>query len=345
MKKLLHDLANLSGLRDRRELDFALVKMLVHSSQWRVSSTRLMRAVGPADDQRWLTLAHLDTLQPSPDQDQFWFDGSPLPKLSDFKNREAAIVTEAMVRFGGGPVTTIFPIDTQSSVCSLLEIESEHALSTDAESLIDSILRLYENLQGMLDYGEKDTLTELHNRKTFDRAFLRAAMEQQKQGDAEHPDRRIPHEGAGYWLAVLDIDHFKRVNDNFGHLIGDEVLLLLARQMRTNFRLHDQLYRFGGEEFVVLMRCVDHLDALSALERFRQKIEEYAFPQVGNITVSIGFAALKSDDTPSGAFDRADRAVYFAKAHGRNQVCSYSALVRSGDLIETIDGAQDVDFF
>ena len=88
-----------------------------------------------------------------------------------------------------------------------------------------------------------------------------------------------------YWLAVIDIDHFKRVNDLSGHLIGDEVLLLLARQMRVNFRFHDQLYRFGGEEFVVLMRCTNHADALAALERFRHQIEIHAFPQVGPITV------------------------------------------------------------
>ena len=345
MNKLLNELANLSGLRDRHEMDFALVKMMVHSSQWHIGSTRLVRAVGPLDDQHWLTLAFLDTKQSSPYRDQFWFDGSTLPKLSDFKIREEAIVTETVVHFGNGPFTTIFPIDTQRSVCSLLEVESERALSTEAQTQIDSVLRLYENLQGLLDYGEKDTLTELHNRKTFDRAFLRASMEHEELVGSDHPNRRSNHDGAGYWLAVIDIDHFKRVNDNFGHLIGDEVLLLLARQMRTNFRFHDQLYRFGGEEFVVLMRCADHQDASSALERFRHKMEEYPFPQVGNVTVSVGFASLNSDDTPSGAFDRADKAVYFAKAHGRNQVCSYLMLVQSGELSETIEDVQGVDFF
>lgn len=343
MNKLLNDLANLSGLRDRQEMDFALVKMMVNSSQWRLGSTRLVRAVGPLGDQHWLTLASLDAKQSSPYRDQFWFDGSTLPKLSNFKKREESIVTETVVRFGNGPFTTIFPIDTQCG--SLLEVESERALSTEAQTQIDSVLRLYDNLQGLLDYGEKDTLTELYNRKTFDRAFLRASMEHEELVGSDHPNRRSIHDVASYWLAVIDIDHFKRVNDNFGHLIGDEVLLLLARQMRTNFRFHDQIYRFGGEEFVVLMRCVDHQDASSALERFRHKMEEYPFPQVGNITVSVGFASLNSNDTPSGAFDRADKAVYFAKAHGRNQVCSYSMLVQSGELVETTEDVQGVDFF
>jgi diguanylate cyclase (GGDEF)-like protein len=345
MKKLLSDVAHLSGLRDRHDMDFALVKLIAQSKLWCFSSTRLVRAVGPLDDQHWLTLAHLNAQQANPDRDQFWFDGSTLPKLTDFANREAAIVTESVVHAGSGPFTTIFPIDTQNTVCSLLEVESEQALSADTEVLIDSLLRLYENLQGLLDYGEKDTLTELLNRKTFDGAFLRAAHEQKTLADPDHPDRRATLEHASYWLAVIDIDHFKRVNDNFGHLIGDEVLLLLARQMRTNFRFHDQLYRFGGEEFVVLMRCADHADATSALQRFRHKIETYPFPQVGTITISIGFAELSTNDTPSGAFDRADKAVYFAKGHGRNQVCSYQSLVQSGDLTESLTDSQEADFF
>jgi diguanylate cyclase (GGDEF)-like protein len=156
----------------------------------------------------------------------------------------------------------VFPIAPQQSVCSLLEIESDQPLPTETQAQIDSVLWISQNLQGLLDYGEKDALTELLNRKTFDDAFLNATGEQPHTGQ---PDQRTRQAGASSWLAVIDIDHFKRVNDNFGHLIGDEVLLLMARQMRLNFRFHDQLYRFGGEEFVVLMRCADHADAAMAL--------------------------------------------------------------------------------
>jgi PleD family two-component response regulator len=85
--------------------------------------------------------------------------------------------------------------------------------------------------------------------------------------------------------------------------------------------------------------------AASALERFRHKVEEHVFPQVGTITVSVGFAALRSDDTPSSAFDRADKAVYYAKAHGRNQVCSYAELVKAGELTEQVDDSSEADYF
>ena len=197
--------------------------------------------------------------------------------------------------------------------------------------LVSGVLRLYANFQGLLDYSERDGLTELLNRKTFDGAFLKATLEQ-KLALEDAGDRRTSEAPGSYWLVMIDIDNFKRVNDNYGHLIGDEVLLLLARLMRAHFRFHDQLYRFGGEEFVVLMRCHGEAEAAGVLERLRVTTEEHAFPQVGRITISIGFSEVKTGDTPSGAFERADKAVYHAKEHGRNQVCSHAALVASGDL-------------
>jgi diguanylate cyclase (GGDEF)-like protein len=301
--------------------------------------------VGPLEDQRWLNCALLSADQPQVQRDHVWADWTALPKLTEFPDREAAVVTEGVIRTGGEPYTTIFPIDTQAEVCKVLELQSELTLSFQTQALIDSVLWIYQNLQGLLDYGERDSLTNLLNRKSFDGAFLRAASHAATQDDQQVVDRRVEHPDASYWLAVIDIDHFKRVNDNFGHLIGDEVLLLMAGLMRLNFRLHDQIYRFGGEEFVILMRCADHTDAQRALSRFRHKVEEHDFPQVGHITVSIGFAALRSNDTPGGAFDRADKAVYYAKAHGRNQVCSYAELVQSGELTEPSVDLGEADFF
>jgi diguanylate cyclase (GGDEF)-like protein len=136
------------------------------------------------------------------------------------------------------------------------------------------------------------------------------------------------------WLGVVDIDHFKLVNDNHGHLIGDEVLLLVARLMRSSFRFQDQLYRFGGEEFVVLIRCGTVDQAQAAFERLRSNVENYIFPRVGRITVSVGFTQLRSGDSPSGAFERADKAVYHAKQHGRNQVAHHGDLIARGVFVE-----------
>lgn len=345
MKNFFDRLVDLSGLRDRDELEFALVSLIGQSGHWRLTSTHLVRAIGHLEDQRWLSRARLSAGQAQPERDRVWSDWTTLPKLADFPLRQAAVNTGEIVRCENRPCITIFPIDVHLSVCSLLEVESEQPLSPASETQIATALRLYLNLQGLLDYGEKDSLTELLNRKSFDGAFFRAALDQNSIANDDDPERRAHKIAASYWLAVIDIDHFKRVNDNFGHLIGDEVLLLIAGLMRTNFRFHDQIYRFGGEEFVVLMRCADHTDAANALERFRQKVENFSFPQVGMIRVSVGFSTLRSNDTPGTAFDRADKAVYYAKANGRNQVCSYSVLVQAGELTEAADVTPEADFF
>ena len=170
----------------------------------------------------------------------------------------------------------------------------------------------YHDYEGIaLDYSERDTLTGLLNRKTFDESFLKAVSELPRHKAAEVPaedeqgqDRRHAAVHPRYWIGVIDIDHFKSINDRFGHLIGDEVLLLLSRLMRSSFRFNDLLYRFGGEEFVVLMRCDEEIHAGEAFERLRVNTERYAFPQVGRITVSIGFTEVRGGDSPAAAFER-----------------------------------------
>ena len=162
-------------------------------------------------------------------------------------------------------------------------------------------------------------------------------------GFGELSDRRTAA-ASHAWLAVIDIDHFKNVNDNFGHLIGDEVLLLLSRLMRTCFRAHDQLYRFGGEEFVVLLRAREASDAAGAFERLRATVAAYAFPRAGHVTVSLGFSAVRAGDTPSGAFERPDKCGYHARKTGRNRVSSHAELVAQGVLADD-ERLRDVELF
>ena len=129
-----------------------------------------------------------------------------------------------------------------------------------------------------------------------------------------------------------------------GHLIGDEVLLLMSRLLRSSFRYHDRLYRFGGEEFVVLLDCVAGAQAALAFERLRLNVERFIFPQVGHITVSIGFTRTEAADAPSAAFSRADKALYHAKGLGRNRVTQYENLVHAGSIVEPRIGG-DIELF
>ena len=108
---------------------------------------------------------------------------------------------------------------------------------------------------------------------------------------------------------MVDIDHFKRVNDRFGHLYGDEVLILVANILRSSFRSHDRIFRFGGEEFVVLLRNTTLSKAHKVFNRFREAVQEYHFPQVGNVTVSLGFVGT-SRGSPVEILGQADQALF-----------------------------------
>jgi len=168
--------------------------------------------------------------------------------------------------------------------------------------------------------GETDPLTRLSNRRLF-------------QSHLEAGVKRWSSAGHAYYFAMLDLDHFKRINDEFGHLYGDEILVHFANLMRNTFRSGDQLYRFGGEEFVVVYRVEPpDLSGEPTVERFRSAVESYAFPGGARVTVSIGYTRV-TDSTPAAVLiDRADEALYYAKAHGRNKVCGWDALVAAGEL-------------
>ena len=345
METLVNGLADLCGLRDRHALDAALVRLVALAGAEQFGAVRLVKLLGNASDLRCLLRAEVTGPQAEVAIQAPWKDWQELPPLALYPLRLQVHSTGDVATRRDQRVTTVLPVGSKHPVEAVLEIESAFALEGSALRTIEGIARIYQNFEGLLDYGEKDALTELLNRKSFDTVFAKAASTQARAVTLDHPERRHADADDSYWLAVLDIDFFKRVNDNYGHLIGDEVLLLMARLMRTNFRFHDQLYRFGGEEFVILMRCADQADAAGALERFRRAVEAHAFPQVGTITVSMGFTALRADDTPGGAFDRADKAVYFAKENGRNQVRSYELLVAAGALLEDAPDDQEADFF
>lgn len=343
MDAFVQGMAALSGVRDRDALDAAFVRLVLHTTQDHAQSVSLMRVVGDGDDRRCLIRARLSKASDVVGSDPVWQDWAQLPSLVGKPVHSRVFAGEIAAAYCDQDAVQVFLVNAEQGPWGLLALGTSEALPLDMERLVGALIVTYQNVLGLLDYGEKDALTELLNRKTFDGAFFKATADH-ASSRAEDTDRRSTDSGGDYWLAVLDIDHFKRVNDTFGHLIGDEVLLLVARIMRNSFRFHDQLYRFGGEEFVILMRCREPLDAAHALERLRHNVESYAFPQVGSITVSIGFSSLHPHDTPGAAFGRADKAVYHAKSHGRNQVVNYQDLVQSGAVEEKTDD-MDVDLF
>ena len=156
-----------------------------------------------------------------------------------------------------------------------------------------------------------DTLTEIYNRSHF---FLRAQAEFNRA-------RRL---GEPMAAMMIDIDHFKRVNDTYGHLVGDQVLRVIAGLCNKRMRKYDLLGRYGGEEFVVILPHTTIAQALTTAERIRENISQTEIKTTEstiNVRVSIGVAALtKKMETLESLLDQADRALYQAKDTGRNRV-------------------------
>jgi diguanylate cyclase (GGDEF)-like protein/PAS domain S-box-containing protein len=152
-----------------------------------------------------------------------------------------------------------------------------------------------------------DTLTHVFNRIKYTELMQRE-IERARRYD--HPLSMI----------MFDIDHFKRVNDTYGHMVGDYVLCTLAQLVKENLRETDFLVRWGGEEFVIIAPETDLRKAGNLAERIRQASESYQFDKVGRITVSFGVAEFHKDDTEDVLIKRVDDAMYMAKKKGRNRV-------------------------
>ncbi|AMS13782.1 diguanylate cyclase [Pseudomonas chlororaphis] len=156
-----------------------------------------------------------------------------------------------------------------------------------------------------------DSLTGLPNRRGFDLLAAQAMLEAQR-------------EPKPLTALLLDLDHFKRLNDTYGHLAGDQVLSGFARHLASCLRQSDIVCRWGGEEFIVLLKDTDSATALKIAEKIRLLIEQQRYTYQGKnmrLTVSIGVTTLQADDTLHSLLSRADHAMYRAKQTGRNRTC------------------------
>lgn len=343
MFQLIDQIATLTDQRDRSSLDTALARVLMDVLQ--PASVTLYLLMSDQNDQRWLAHVVLRQGQPPQVNDPMHADFRHLDRVEDDGPRQRCLEVNLPVVIEdldgrGDACLTCLPLFAghDAGETGVVEIRSGVRLDALALASVERVLRVYRNMHRMFMYSERDALTGLLNRKSFEETFYRSLSEDAVRPDAAPagtadalPHRRI-RPGEQFWLAMVDVDHFKQVNDQFGHQIGDEVLILVGRILRNTFRGYDRVYRFGGEEFVVLMRCPDHDAAVLTAERFRLKMEQYRFPQVGRITVSVGLSGIQGGDAPDVVCNRADQAVYYAKRHGRNRVCSHDDLVRQGLL-------------
>ena len=347
MDSLLKHMVDMTGHRDHTMLDISVisaVQELASATQTRVLALSTVRGQVFVRPRAVISVGQPARMEDNPDPG---VPGEPLasyPALAACLTRHEA---SAEMLSADGRHMLWLPIWIGDKADTCLEITNPIPYSGDTIQVVGGIVSVYRNFQNLLDYSERDSLTGLLNRKTFDdqlAKILHSGAEPEPLKLPEEAERRHPAETEKQWLAVVDVDHFKLVNDKFGHLYGDEVLILIANLLTSSFRAQDRIFRFGGEEFVVLLRSITLDNAQKIIDRFRVNVETHDFPQVGRVTVSVGFVSLNAYEAPVIILGRADQALYYAKSHGRNLACHYDELVEGG-LLQATESNDTAEFF
>ena len=173
--------------------------------------------------------------------------------------------------------------------------------------IFDEITDDYEKIQKLEKKASTDTLTKLFNRSKFDDVLNK---EMELSSTANSP----------FSIIFLDIDHFKLVNDNFGHDVGDEVLIELANILTSTTRTGDFISRWGGEEFMITLQAANVKQAQKLAEKLRKAVQEYKFKSAGKQTISLGVTQYINHEKKDTFIKRVDEALYEAKETGRNKV-------------------------
>lgn len=171
------------------------------------------------------------------------------------------------------------------------------------------IREIYKQNELLVKLSLTDALTGLNNRATLNHSLVQAINLNQRY--------KTPVS-----LLIMDIDHFKKINDQFGHITGDHTLVGIAELMLKNFREADELFRIGGEEFLVLLHNADAAFAISIAERFRMAVETAELIPNHQVTVSIGVCERQFEESPQAWMSTCDKRLYRAKKEGRNKTIS-----------------------
>ncbi|WP_297456489.1 diguanylate cyclase [Persephonella sp.] len=210
---------------------------------------------------------------------------------------------------------------TGKKVGYLVYYEKDNTISIFNEAFIImyasvelSILAVFALLINIIKRSEKfktlsetDALTGIYNKGKFNHLL-------------ENELKKVKRYNRPLGLIIFDIDHFKKINDTYGHQVGDYVLKTIAKIVKENIRDTDIFARWGGEEFVIIAPETDISGTRILAEKLRKKIEEYNFDKVGKVTSSFGVTEATPEDTPDSIVQRADQALYLAKEKGRNRV-------------------------
>lgn len=237
-----------------------------------------------------------------------------IKKCPTIENHKQHVTT----RYSDSLLQTTLPIFNGSVLERVVVIESAELPEIEWESILFS-LGIYGKLLTTIDEKERDRITGLFNRHTFDGQVPDIIEFSRQAAMIVRPDCEITS-----WLAILDIDNFQKINDAYGHEVGDKVLQHFSKLMEESFHYSDVLFRYDGGKFIVALNGYSKETALNMLESFRKQIEVYSFPENEQVTVSSGFIQILTQDGSTSLLDEAHNALNYAKSTGRNKTIFYS---------------------
>ncbi len=186
-------------------------------------------------------------------------------------------------------------------------------------TILCGMVSFYNNYIERINYINRKELVRLSTIDPLSGACNRTKLDEEMNKWIEYSKRyNVPLS-----VAILDFDDFKKINDTFGHLIGDNVIVEASQIIRKTIRKSDIFARWGGEEFILLLPCTDVAKATELTERIRRQIEQNIFDKAGKVTCSIGIAQLSEEDDMLSFLRRTDKTLYSAKEDGKNKVMTY----------------------
>lgn len=246
----------------------------------------------------------------------------------------AAIAPSTVRTFGDRAAMALWIADNAASGGHLLIVAAlarDQALEEAWTAHVGTFANALDSAIACLKTWEQQAilLRKAHTQSVTDpltRIFNRYKLEETLAAE----ERRASRYGAGFSVIMADIDHFKAVNDSFGHPTGDKVLEEIAAELRGHTRTTDILGRWGGEEFLIICVHTRIEVAIGLAELLKRRIAQRRFANIGGLTVSFGVAAFEPGDTANAVVARADAALYAAKRNGRNRVCEIAGTPMTG---------------
>ncbi len=208
--------------------------------------------------------------------------------------------------------------------------DMQHVLRRQADELNRQVMRQANEQEELRKLAYIDPLTGLYNRRRIEEILDASRLTEQLSG-------------TGLGVLLCDIDHFKSVNDEFGHFAGDRTLVRIGQLLKDHFRRGDAVGRWGGEEFLVVLPNLTQAEAEVISENFRARIEREMHPPKGKLTVSLGLAMIRPDETAESLLKRADLALMLSKQTGRNRlyICECEA---GSEELSSPDGCRPFNF-